>query len=220
MTSIDGDTESESFKEYKQMMQLVFYTFAGYKPYAKFCNCFLSLYTINGVVDRKVGLFIYKNELKRCLEIVNLDDPVEDVFKLIDTDIEDGKITFNEWMEYFTDKRVNAEIFRIKQNIEEQVTWELLVKALKIFEKMDADHSGKLEYGEFEKFGQLIGLNGEETEILWHRMDTNQSGAVDITELFEWFRNRLYQQRQRICSRRQSSLVLSEEDTEQLNSAD
>lgn len=206
------DTESESFKEYKNMMQMTFYTFAGYKPYAKFCRLYSIAYNItHNVYCRKVGLFIYKNELKRFLEIVNVDDPVEDVLKLIDTDIEDGKITFNEWMDYFTNKQVNDDIFRIKQHIEEQVTWELLVKALKIFQKMDADHSGKLEYGEFEKFGELIGLNGEETEVLWHRMDTNESGSVDITELFEWFRNRLYQQRQRICSKRQSSLFLSDE---------
>merc|ERR1711933_637190 len=113
-------------------MQLVFYTFAGYKPYAK-----------------KVGIFMYKMELKKFLEIVNVDTPVDDVLQLIDTGIVDGKITFNEWMDYFTNKDINVDIFQIKQHIEEQVTWELLKKALKIFEKMDADNSGKLEYGEF-----------------------------------------------------------------------
>ena len=81
---------------------------------------------------------------------------------------------------------------------------------------MDADHSGKLEYGEFRGFGACIGLNDEETEILWNQMDVNNSGAIDITELFEWFRLRLYQQRGRIATERNPSIMFSQEDQEEL----
>ena len=114
---------------------------------------------------------------------------------LIDSvDVEDGKVTLNEWMDYFTSKEVNPSIFIIKHHIEEQVTWKLLCKALKIFEQIDDDHTGKLEYGEFRKFGDIIGLNDEETESLWYTMDTDNNGAIDIVELFEWFRLKLHQQ--------------------------
>eukprot|EP01084_Bolivina_argentea_P225777 381460_1 len=101
-------------------------------------------------------------------------------------------------MEYFTDKSVNMQCVQIKQHIEKQVTWQLLVKALKIIRAMDADHSGKLEYNEFVNFGHAIGLNDDETQVLFNTMDTNQTESIDITELFEWFRHRLYQQREQI----------------------
>eukprot|EP01083_Nonionella_stella_P239209 837491_1 len=102
---IDIET-TEEWGEYKNMMKLVFYTFAGYSPWAK-----------------KTGLYMHERELGRFLEIVNINDPVEAVFKLIDTDIQDGKLTFNEWMDYFTNKNINTGIYAIKQHLEEQVTW-------------------------------------------------------------------------------------------------
>ena len=160
--------DTEDWKEYKELMQLTFYTFAGYQPWAKITS-----------------LYMHQKELQRFLEIVNIDDPVEDVFKLIDsTDVEDGRLTMNEWMDYFTNKNVNPGIYKIKEHIEDQITWQLLVKALRIFQKMDSDHSGKLEYGEFRQFGTIIGLNDEETELLWNSLDTNESGSIDITELY------------------------------------
>ena len=126
VTDIDEDDESEDFKNYKKMLQMTFYTFAGYQPYAK-----------------KRGLYLRKNELQKFLDIVNIHDDVDEVLALIDSvDVQDGKVTFNEWMDYFTSKTVNPSIFIIKHHIEEQVTWKLLCKALKIFEKIDHDHTG------------------------------------------------------------------------------
>lgn len=198
--NVDQDVNSESFKEYKKMMQSVFYTFAGYQPWAK-----------------KRGLYLHKNELQTFLDIVNIYDDVNDVLKLIDSiDVEDGKITLNEWMDYFCSKEVNPSIFQIKHHIESQITWSLLCKALRIFSIVDEDHTGKLEYGEFRKFGSSIGLNEEETEILWNTMDTNNSGSIDIMELFEWFRLRLHQQTGRITKSRMPSLQFVKSDLEDL----
>eukprot|EP01083_Nonionella_stella_P316887 1151394_1 len=174
--------KNSEWEEYRAMMVITFYTFAGYVPWAKY-----------------VGLYMSAQELGRFLQIVCIDD-TESVFDLIDSDIKDGRITFNEWMEYFTDKSVNMQCVQIKQHIEKQVTWQLLVKALKIIRAMDADHSGKLEYNEFVNFGHAIGLNDDETQVLFNTMDTNQTESIDITELFEWFRHRLYQQREQIQS--------------------
>eukprot|EP01084_Bolivina_argentea_P043378 79920_1 len=193
--NICRDDTSEDFREYKKLMQHIFYTFAGYTPWAK-----------------KTGLYMNTKELQTFLDIVNIQDPVEEVLALIDTDITDGRLTINEWMDYFVDKKVNPHIFEIKHHIEGQVTWSLLVKALKIFEITDKNHSGKLEYGEFQQFGHGIGLNDEETEILWNTMDTNNSGAISIVELFEWFRFQLYQQRGRIVNSKQPSLLCSKSD--------
>ena len=75
-----------------------------------------------------------QQELQRFLEIVNIDDPVEDVFKVIDsTDVADGRLSMNEWMDYFTNKDVNPGVYKIKEHVEDQVTWDLLSKSLKIF---------------------------------------------------------------------------------------
>merc|ERR1712154_358307 len=144
---------------------------------------------------KKKGLYMKKNELQIFLEIVNIENPAEEVLKLIDTDIEDGKLTLNEWMDYFVDQSINPSIFELKQHIESQVTWSLLCKVLKIFEMTDKDKTGKLEYGEFREFGDRIGLNEKETELLWKSMDVDNSGSIDVIELFEWFRLRLYQQK-------------------------
>ena len=156
-----------------------------------------------------------KTELQTFLDIVNIQDPADQILKLIDTDHVDG-VTLNEWMDYFVIKDINPRIFQIKQHIEGQVTWILLCKALKIFEICDQDKTGKLNYSDFTKFGQNIGLNDQETEILWNTLDTDNSGSIDIVELFEWFRLRLYQQRGRITSSRQPSLVCGKSDLQDL----
>eukprot|EP00485_Elphidium_margaritaceum_P020290 CAMPEP_0202728656 /NCGR_PEP_ID=MMETSP1385-20130828/185736_1 /ASSEMBLY_ACC=CAM_ASM_000861 /TAXON_ID=933848 /ORGANISM="Elphidium margaritaceum" /LENGTH=551 /DNA_ID=CAMNT_0049394907 /DNA_START=83 /DNA_END=1739 /DNA_ORIENTATION=- len=195
MSAEDEDEDSESFQEYRRMMQHVFYSFAGYQPWAK-----------------KTGLYMHKKELQIFLDIVNITDDVDDVLRLIDQEVEDGKLTVNEWMQYFCEKRMNANVFVIKQHIEDQDTWALLCKAVRIIEKNDTDHSGKLEYAEFASFGAEIGLNTEETELLWNSMDTDQSGAVNIVELFEWFRLQLHQQTGRITQERQPSLLLQSSD--------
>eukprot|EP01084_Bolivina_argentea_P227988 385145_1 len=174
------DTESvkeEMNGEYITLMQASFYCFAGYQPWAKIKH-----------------LYMKKKELQIFLDIVNIDDSVDDVLKLMDIDIEDGKLTVNEWMDYFTNESANSVVFQLKHHIEEQVTWQLLVKALQVFDAVDDDHSNKIEYGEFERFGEAIGLNGEETEVLWNKIDADKSGAIDIVELFTWFKSRLYDQ--------------------------
>jgi len=166
--------------EYTKMMQLAFYTFAGHQPWAKV-----------------TGLYMYKKDLSRFLEILHISDSVEDVFALIDSDVRDGKVTMTEWMDYFTNAEVNPSAPQIRAHIAQQTSWRLLVKSLQIFERVDADRSGKLEYGEFVEFGDLIGLNDSETEVLWTKMDENESGSIDIVELFRWFSARLYAQRRK-----------------------
>merc|ERR1712129_622640 len=102
-----------------------------------------------------------------------------------------------EWMDYLVNAKVNPTVPQIRAHIQQQTTWGLLVKSLQIFERVDVDRSGKLEYGEFGQFGALIGLDASETWVLWNTMDENESGSIDIVELFEWFSARLYAQRQR-----------------------
>merc|ERR1712129_277954 len=99
--------------------------------------------------------------------------------------------------DYFVNVEVNAMAPQIRAHIAQQTSWRLLVKSLQIFERVDADRSGKLEYGEFVQFGALIGLDASETEMLWNTMDENESGSIDIVELFRWFSARLYAQCQR-----------------------
>jgi len=184
MGAANSEQKDVDYDEYTKMMQLAFYTFAGHQPWAKVS-----------------GLYMYKKDLSRFLEILNISDSAEDVFALIDSDVQDGKVTMSEWMDYFTNAEVNPSAPQIRAHIAQQTSWRLLVKSLQIFDRVDADHSGKLEYGEFVRFGRLIGLNESETEMLWHRMDENESGSIDIVELFQWFSARLYAQRQQTRAR-------------------
>ena len=51
---------------------------------------------------------MFQKDLQSFLEIVNIEDSVEDVFKAIDsTDIQDGKVTMTEWMDYFCNPQIN-----------------------------------------------------------------------------------------------------------------
>jgi len=88
-------------------------------------------------------------------------------------DIQDGKVTMTEWMDYFCNPQINPNVFRIREYLHEQASWQLLEKTINVIVQLDEDKSGKLEYGEFTKFGDLIGLNDEETELLFFSMDKN-----------------------------------------------
>ncbi len=117
---------NDDWNQYKSMMRMVFYAFAGCAPTSKY-----------------VGLYMSDQELRKFLEIVCIDS-------IDEIGISDGKIRSDEFMDYFTNKNINPQCVELKQHIENQITWEFLCKALKIFEEMDNDHSGKLEYEEFQ----------------------------------------------------------------------
>eukprot|EP01083_Nonionella_stella_P209873 760354_1 len=192
---------NDDWNQYKCTMRMIFYTFAGYSPTSKY-----------------VGLYMSLQELRKFLEIVCIDESAQDIFDSIDEiGISDGKIRSDEFMDYFTNVKVNPRCVELKLHIENQVTWELLCKALKIFEEMDDDRSGKLEYGEFVKFGNEIGLNDNEIDTLFHNMDTNNSGSIDITELFEWFRSVTFKQKDRILKTRTATIEWSQSDIDELN---
>lgn len=161
---------------------------------------------------------MYRGDLQKFLEMVGVELAVDDVLKQIDTDIADGKITVNEWMDYLTERHVNPDIDDIRQLIESNTT---LCSALRIFGKLDQDHSGKLEYAEFVPFGDCMGLNAEETEVLWHQMDEDDSGAIDIVELLKWFRMRMYKQSQRQMKQQKSTPRITEDvDTDDVGTHD
>lgn len=190
---------SDEWIEYCSLMRTAFYCFAGHQPWAKM-----------------TGLYLHKADLQVFLDIVNIQDDVDTVLKQIDTDIEDGRITINEWMDWFTSKEDNPDVFALREHIESQVTWTLLKSALKIFETTDENHSGKLEYSDFTHFGATIGLNDQEIECLFNTLDTDEDGGINIVELFEWFRLRLYQQSGRAHSQRMATLNISKADLKDL----
>ena len=113
---------TDDWKEYKALMNKVFCTFVGCQPSAKFSIISLNSHIILVMRDRVSG-FIYQKDLQRFLMIVNLDTPVEDVFRLIDS---------TAWMNYFTNPSVNPRAADIKQHIEEQYTWKLLLEVIVI----------------------------------------------------------------------------------------
>ena len=79
----------------------------------------------------------------------------------------------------------------MKRHVEKQVSWTLLLKASNIFDKVDTNRSGQMEYDEFKQFGMMLHLNEKETETLWHTIDTDNSGQITIVKLFDWFKKRL-----------------------------
>ena len=37
----------------------------------------------------------------------------------------------------------------------------------------------------------MLNLNEQETDVLWHVIDSDDNGYITIVELFEWFKQRL-----------------------------
>merc|ERR1712113_1377074 len=97
------------------------------------------------------------------------------------------KVKLSAFLRYFCNKEFNPKADDIKKYIQKQVAWQLLMKATEIFDELDVDHSGQLNRAEFEKFGQMLNKNVDETDKLWETIDTDKSGQVTIVELFEWF---------------------------------
>ena len=66
--------------------------------------------------------------------------------------------------------------------------------------------SGSIEYGEFETFCGLIGETEKANiEELWNLIDKDKNGQIVISELFEWYQQRLISQQQRMLDNPQAS---------------
>eukprot|EP01084_Bolivina_argentea_P049308 90702_1 len=166
-SSIDSEYERNSWVEYKKKLQRLFHCFAGMS---------MSL-----------------DELKRFLDIVEITKycAVDDVLLQMSINISDNKITLHEFIEYFCDEQRNPKAKGMKKYIEKQVSWQLLLKTLNIFDKVDTDNSGQLEFSQFKQLGEMLNLNDKETETLWHAIDTDNSGYISVVDLFEWLKKRL-----------------------------
>jgi len=163
--------------DFKSDMTKIFYLYAGRSSYGK------------------NQLYMKKDELKTFLDTVNITTPVEEIFKSIDTEVIDNRITVTEFVDYFCNPEINPNCGALQEHIQSQISWQLLKKALRIFEIIDKDRSQCLEENEFKQFAEQVGVTDiEEQRTLWHELDADQSGTIEFDELFQWFRTRLQQQ--------------------------
>eukprot|EP01084_Bolivina_argentea_P315245 546108_1 len=111
----------------------------------------------------------------------------------------DKGIARNEFVQYLCTRSICT-------HIEKQVSWKLLTKVWKGLNEIDANRSGLLDYDAFRSFGEKLQLDYKEIDTFWKRLvtDTHPSTAhVTITDVFEWFQQRLealvHQQRAQRC---------------------
>jgi len=55
-----------------------------------------------------------------------------------------------------------------------------------IFNSMDKNHDGKVEYDELLAFHQMCGVKEDSTKELFTKLDTDHSGYVELGELIEY----------------------------------
>eukprot|EP01083_Nonionella_stella_P098785 277884_1 len=175
-------------KTYNQWIELLFWTFAGSSTHSK------------------KKLYMNMEELNRFIDIVNLDSNEDEsvvvtahtVLEVLGkADHQKKLMTCNEFCEFFCDQNVNPHCEQIKEFVEKQTNWILLQNALKIFDVVDVDKSGSIEYNEFTVFCKLIGeTDPVNIERLWNVIDTDQNGQIVIHELFDWYQQRLVSQQQ------------------------
>ena len=73
------------------------------------------------------------------------------VFKIMkpDTKNHPNMISKHQFISYFFDLAQNPDTYDIKAHIEKQVSWQLLLKAINIYNICDINHSEGLQYDEF-----------------------------------------------------------------------
>eukprot|EP01084_Bolivina_argentea_P309257 534929_1 len=180
-TSYDSEVERKSWEIYKGNLRKLFSYFAGYQRW-----------------NKQKGVYMSRNEVRRFLDIIELTDywSADNVFKKMDID-DTRKVKLDEFIQYFCDQQFNEKAADLKKYIQKQASWQLLLKSMDIFEKVDTNHSGQLNRKEFSKFGEMLNLDEKETDALWKTIDSDKSGQVTIVEMFEWFKKRLEQAKQR-----------------------
>ena len=158
--------EKRIWKEYRHRLKNIFRIFAGYNASS-----------------------MRKKELKRFLEICDIKKYWNN--NMIQEDI----ITMDQFVKYLCNEYINPAARDIKQHIEKQPEWALLLNALRFLEEIDADGNkeGLLKFSDFQKFGVNLALNDLETEILFNKIDKRDTGKITIDEVFEWFKKKLLQ---------------------------
>ena len=147
MTSIDSTIINNSWIEYKQNLKKLFYCFAGYQHKSK---------------QNQRGIYMSRDEVERFLEIVSITKywKVDQVFEIMhdNDDEKESRVTLNEFIQYFCNEDKNPTASDLKKHIEKQISWQLLLKSLTIFDKVDTDNSGELDKQEFKVFMNMFYL--------------------------------------------------------------
>ncbi len=89
---------------------------------------------------------------------------------------------------------MNPKVRIIKEHIEQQPDWALLLDATRCLDEGGTDGKGKtkmLKFADFQRFGGNLHLNELETEIVFHQIDRDSDGKVSMDEVFEWLVKKL-----------------------------
>eukprot|EP01084_Bolivina_argentea_P142813 250855_1 len=135
--------------------------------------------------------YMKKKELQNFLDI--LDIKKFWTMHLLQDDI----ISMDQFIKYLCNEYINNRTRDIKKHIIKQPQYTLLLNALKFLEDIDLDNNnnkkGILQFNDFKKFGKNLSLNDLETEILFNKIDKNDTGNITIDQVFEWFKKKLLQ---------------------------
>jgi len=172
------EKEKEKQRKYQLGLELVFWTFAGSSSGKK--KLYMSIGELNCFLD-----IVHLNDAQLCVT-------ADTMLDVLGKDEDETRITCNDFVDYFCDAGLNPQCEQIKDYLAQQPKWIALHRALKIFDIVDKDKSGSIDYSEFITFCKLIGEeNPSKVEDLWHSIDEDENGEVVIHELFGWYQKRL-----------------------------
>ena len=161
---VSNSEEAMEWKNYRRSLVRVFSFFAGFQ-----------------------AATMRKRELKRFLAICDIKQ-FWSQHLLMDQKV----IALDEFIKYLCNEYVNPSVRSIKEHIQKQPNWTLLLNATKFLEAEDID--GVLEYRHFLRFAQNMSLNQIETDILFKKIDKHNAGKIRIDDVFEWFKKQLLMQ--------------------------
>ncbi|ETO24396.1 hypothetical protein RFI_12761 [Reticulomyxa filosa] len=199
VVSAKEDVDEPSFRE---TIEQAFWAFTGYSDY------------------KRTNMYLRKFEVSKFLELCNITEPSPDIiFREMDSEIVDNQISFSEFVSYFCDPNVNPKCQNLQKYMEEQVNFQILRKALKIFEmcnclnrnstttsiqpssgnskqppnaQNDSEFTGRITFGQFQTYAKdSLLLSVEQTKQVWHEMDSDNSGDIRIVEVFEWLQKKI-----------------------------
>ncbi|ETO29610.1 hypothetical protein RFI_07509 [Reticulomyxa filosa] len=193
--SVDNE-DAHEFDEFRHTIAQAFWAFSGYSKF------------------KKTNIYLQQNEISKFLEICNITEPSkETIFREMDSEIVDNQISYSEFVNYFCDPNTNPGCYSLQKYMKQQTSFQILKEALRILEMCNSlpeessgiphantsapknaksEFTGRITYKKFQKFAEeLLHLDTNQAEQLWHQIDTDDSGDIRVDELFDWLKSQL-----------------------------
>lgn len=119
------------------------------------------------------------DEFNKYLKSLGFDEDQRDAFKGLTDNNADGKVTLDEFIEFYKGDKV-------KKIVDDEEQFEFLCQVKKVFDEYDKNGDGKITWDEWQK---AMKDNKDEKEVksLFDNADTNGDKTITFDEFYKQF---------------------------------